>query len=73
MNAISERTQAPVWASRWLCAAGIYNLLWGATTIAFPHFLFDLSGIDRTKLSRNLAVRGNDRWRVRHRLSHRSR
>lgn len=47
MNAISERTDAPVWASRWLRAAGIYNLLWGATTIAFPHFLFDISGIDR--------------------------
>ena len=47
MNAISERTEAPVWASRWLGAAGIYNLLWGATTIAFPHLLFDVSGIDR--------------------------
>ena len=47
MNTLSERTEAPVWASRWLVAAGIYNLLWGAATIAFPHFLFDISGIDR--------------------------
>ncbi len=47
MNAITGPTEAPVWASRWLWAAGIYNLLWGATTIAFPHFLFDISGIDR--------------------------
>lgn len=47
MNAISERSEAPAWASRWLVAAGIYNLLWGATTIAFPHLLFDVSGIDR--------------------------
>ena len=47
MNAVSEPTEAPAWASRWLAAAGIYNLLWGATTIAFPHLLFDVSGIDR--------------------------
>lgn len=47
MNTLSERTEAPAWASRWLVAAGVYNLLWGAATIAFPHFLFDVSGIDR--------------------------
>lgn len=47
MSTLSERTEAPVWASRWLVAAGVYNLLWGAATIAFPHFLFDVSGIDR--------------------------
>ena len=47
MNAISKRNESPVWATRWLAAAGIYNLLWGAATIAFPHFLFDVSGIDR--------------------------
>ncbi|QEG37575.1 SRPBCC family protein [Bythopirellula goksoeyrii] len=38
---------APVWASYWLCAAGIYNLVWGALTIAFPHLLFDLTGVER--------------------------
>ena len=47
MNAVSERTEAPAWASRWLVAAGIYNLLWGTTTIAFPHLLFDVAGINR--------------------------
>lgn len=47
MNTTWERTKAPNWASRWLWAAGIYNLLWGAVTIAFPHLLFDLAGIER--------------------------
>jgi ligand-binding SRPBCC domain-containing protein len=47
MNTTSERTKAPLWASQWLWAAGIYNLLWGAVTIAFPHLLFDLAGIER--------------------------
>jgi small multidrug resistance pump len=27
--------------------AGIYNLLWGAVTIAFPFLMFDLSGMER--------------------------
>lgn len=39
--------KAPVWASRWLWVAGIYNLAWGAAMIAFPNFLFDLAGIER--------------------------
>lgn len=47
MKAISERTEAPVWASRWLWAAGIYNLTWGMLTIVWPHFLFDLTGAER--------------------------
>lgn len=47
MNYLSERTESPVWASRWLVAAGIYNLLWGALTIALPNFVFDFAGIDR--------------------------
>lgn len=47
MNGISKRTQSPFWASRWLGAAGIYNLLWGSLTIAFPNWLFDLAGIER--------------------------
>jgi len=47
MNSLSERTATPLWASGWLVAAGIYNLLWGALTIAFPHFLFDFTGVDR--------------------------
>ncbi len=47
MNTVSERTESPVWASRWLVAAGLYNLLWGAFTVGFPHFLFDLARIER--------------------------
>lgn len=47
MSVLSEQTKAPVWASRWLLAAGIYNLLWGALTIAFPHVLFNATGIER--------------------------
>lgn len=46
MNSTPNR-EAPVWASRWLAAAGIYNLLWGAVTIAFPHLLFDLANMER--------------------------
>lgn len=43
----ANKKEAPGWACRWLYAAGIYNLLWGAVTIAFPHLLFDWCGIDR--------------------------
>lgn len=38
---------APRWAGRWLWAAAVYNLAWGAVTIAFPHLLFDATGIPR--------------------------
>lgn len=33
--------------SRCLVAAGIYNLLWGGLTVLAPHWLFDLTGMDR--------------------------
>jgi ligand-binding SRPBCC domain-containing protein len=33
--------------SRWLRAAGIYNLAWGILAIARPHLLFDLTGTAR--------------------------
>lgn len=42
-----DPTATPAWASVWLRAAGVYNLLWGAVVIAFPHLLFDLCGIPR--------------------------
>ena len=32
----SNRTRSPLWASRWLWAAGIYNLAWGTMTIVWP-------------------------------------
>lgn len=43
----SDGSQSPLWACRWLLAAGIYNLAWGTLAIAWPHFLFDLSGTER--------------------------
>ena len=36
-----------MWASRWLWAAGIYNLAWGTLVIVWPHWLFDLVGAER--------------------------
>lgn len=30
-----------------LRSAAIYNLVWGASVIAFPHFLFDFAGLAR--------------------------
>jgi hypothetical protein len=33
---------APRWARRWLLAAALYNVLWGAWVVLFPHALFDL-------------------------------
>jgi len=47
MNLSSDRTPSPPWASRWLWAAGIYNLSWGALAIVQPHLLFDLTGAER--------------------------
>src|SRR5208337_5300118 len=47
VKTVKDQVEASVWASRWLWAAGIYNLLWGGTTVAFPHLLFDLTGIAR--------------------------
>ncbi len=38
---------SPKWACQWLIAAGIYNLAWGALTIAWPNLLFDLTGAQR--------------------------
>ena len=46
MNTDSQPPPPPR-VSRWLWAAGAYNLAWGAATIAFPHLLFDLVGIPR--------------------------
>lgn len=38
---------SPHWVFCWLIAAGCYNLLWGAVTIAFPFLLFDSTGATR--------------------------
>lgn len=47
MSLASDGSQSPPWASRWLRAAGIYNLTWGTLAIAWPHLLFDLTGAER--------------------------
>jgi len=47
MSIATETKGPPLWESRWLWAAGIYNLAWGALAIARPHLLFDLSGAER--------------------------
>jgi peroxiredoxin len=36
----------PRWMTRWLIAAGVYNLVWGALTVLYPAWLFDLTGLD---------------------------
>lgn len=43
----SNGTRSPAWASRWLIAAGLYNLMWGTLVIMWPHLLFDLAGAER--------------------------
>ena len=47
MSFSPDLAQSPRWASRWLWAAGIYNLAWGALAIVWPRFLFDLTGAER--------------------------
>lgn len=47
MPVTHDPTATPAWATTWLRVAGVYNLLWGAAVIAFPHLLFDLCGIPR--------------------------
>lgn len=47
MSVAPDKTLSTPWASRWLRAAGIYNLIWGTLIIAWPHLLFDLTGADR--------------------------
>lgn len=47
MNVPQPRDDQPTWPRWCLRVAGIYNLLWGTATIAFPHLPFDLCGIER--------------------------
>ena len=48
MTSTAQPVSTPSWARRWLIAAGLYNLVWGAVVVVFPHLLFDLAGIERT-------------------------
>ena len=43
----SSTATAPIWTSQWLFAAGVYNLVWGASVIVWPHWLFDATGLER--------------------------
>jgi ligand-binding SRPBCC domain-containing protein len=47
MNDQQPSRTSPRWAFYWLRAAGLYNLVWGLAIIAFPHLLFDLTGMPR--------------------------
>jgi len=44
---MTDRANAdhPRWMSRWLIAAGLYNLVWGGLTVLYPAWLFDLTGL----------------------------
>jgi small multidrug resistance pump len=37
----------PRWMSRWLFAAGCYNIVYGLWVMAFPHHWFDMAGMER--------------------------
>jgi len=37
----------PTWMGRWLVAAGLYNLAWGALTVLVPSWLFTLTGMEQ--------------------------
>ena len=40
MSPSTPDAAAPTWAKRWLAAAAIYNLVWGAFIVLFPSALF---------------------------------
>lgn len=39
---------SPRWMRRWLVAAGLYNLIWGASVILWPRGLVELAGLEMT-------------------------
>jgi hypothetical protein len=47
MATAADPTSTPIWMHRWLVAAGIYNLIWGAVTVLYPPWLFDLTGLEQ--------------------------
>jgi len=38
--------ERPRWMSRWLIAAGLYNIIWGAAVVLFPLAGFELAGLE---------------------------
>lgn len=49
VNRVPHRSAAPAWTRLWLRAAGIYNLAWGASVILWPHWQFDVAGVERLR------------------------
>jgi len=45
-TAATPSPDRPRWMSRWLIAAGAYNLLWGAAVVLFPLAAFELAGLE---------------------------
>ena len=44
--AATDRVAAPRWMGRWLLAAGLYNLAWGAFSVLAPTAIFHVAGVD---------------------------
>ena len=44
--ATGPTARSPGWMRRWLLAAGIYNLVWGAFVVLLPDALFRLVGME---------------------------
>ncbi|GAB4550989.1 MAG: hypothetical protein Tsb0013_12930 [Phycisphaerales bacterium] len=42
----STPDRAPAWTRKWLIAAGVYNIVWGAFVVLFPNALFTLTGVE---------------------------
>lgn len=45
MTAATSRPEHPRWMVTVLKLAGVYNVLWGALTVLYPAWLFDLTGL----------------------------
>jgi small multidrug resistance pump len=46
MATVAHPSEDPVWMTRCLVAAGVYNLAWGALTVLWPGWLFSLTGLE---------------------------
>ena len=46
MESVHDKTNFPGWGKITLLLAGIYNLLWGASVVLFPLFIFRATGLD---------------------------
>jgi len=42
----ATRVDCPGWVRKWLIAAGLYNLVWGASVVAFPLAFFRMLSLD---------------------------